>query len=162
MSRKRESLRGADPRTLEAEKRGYPAAERLQLKRSKPRLRSFAAVSMCSISAPPRAAGASSPRSGWGPGRVLEIDLSEITQRFGPNVTVVQGDAFDVSSELWRRMALMTWCSATWRPARAAWKFQDQVASFGFSCALEVAGSSSSAEVLALRRQDLRRGPPGF
>ncbi len=101
MSRRRNPYAGGDARTRAAKHQGYPARsvfklqeidQRLQLlKRGQKVLDLGAAPGSWSLYA--------SERVGSG-GSVLAVDLQEISQSFGPNVTVVRGDALDLESQV--------------------------------------------------------------
>jgi 23S rRNA (uridine2552-2'-O)-methyltransferase len=73
-------------------------------------------------------------------GKLLAIDLQEITQGFGPHVKVVQGDAFDVESETLALFAPYDVVMSDMAPKTSGIKFRDQVMSFElFERALDVA-----------------------
>jgi 23S rRNA (uridine2552-2'-O)-methyltransferase len=73
-------------------------------------------------------------------GRVLAIDLKEITQGFAPNVTVVRGDAFDLQSATFAEHGPFDVILSDMAPKTSGIKLRDQVMSFElFERALEVA-----------------------
>ncbi|MCH2110575.1 MAG: RlmE family RNA methyltransferase, partial [Polyangiaceae bacterium] len=74
-----------------------------------------------------------------GSGRVLAIDLKEISQNFPRNVTVVQGDAFDVDSETLGQFAPYDVVLSDMAPKTSGVRLRDQAMSYElFERALEV------------------------
>ena len=73
-------------------------------------------------------------------GRVLAIDLSEITQIFPPNVEVVRGDALSLESEVLARHAPYDVVLSDMAPSTSGSKIRDQALSYElFMRAFEVA-----------------------
>jgi 23S rRNA (uridine2552-2'-O)-methyltransferase len=72
-------------------------------------------------------------------GRVVAIDLQEITQRFPPNVTVHRADALDLSSEIFQSTAPYDVVLSDMAPKTSGNKAADQALSFElFEAALGV------------------------
>jgi len=139
---------GTDPRTLEAKKRGYPARsvfklEEIQKKTQilKPKMR------VLDLGAAPGSWSLFASQKVGPEGRVLSVDLSEISQRFPSNVLVVQGDAFDLGSEQLATFAPYDVVLSDMAPKTSGVKFRDQAASFElFERALAVARSFGKPE----------------
>jgi 23S rRNA (uridine2552-2'-O)-methyltransferase len=80
-------------------------------------------------------------------GRVLSVDLSKIDQRFGTNVVVIQGDAFDLSQEELATFAPYDVILSDMAPKTSGVKLRDQAASFElFERALGVARALGKPE----------------
>ncbi len=73
-------------------------------------------------------------------GRLLAIDLSPISVAVGPNATVIQGDAFDVSAEVYAEHGPFDVVLSDMAPSTSGTRDADQARSFELVlCALEVA-----------------------
>jgi len=141
VSRKQNPYAGPDPRTLEAKKRGYPARSVFKLEEIQQKVQLLrGGQRVLDLGAAPGSWSLFASQKVGPSGRVLAIDLSEIIQRFPPHVTVVQGDAFDVTSELLAAHGPYDVVLSDMAPKTSGVKFQDQVQSFElFVRALEVA-----------------------
>jgi 23S rRNA (uridine2552-2'-O)-methyltransferase len=154
MSRKQNPYAGPDPRTLEAKKRGYPARSVFKLEEIEHKAQLFrGGQHVLDLGAAPGSWSLYASQKVGPSGRVLAIDLSEITQRFPPHVTVVQGDAFDVENELLAAHGPYDIVLSDMAPRTSGVKFQDQAQSFElFVRALDVAkqfGKPSSSAFVA-------------
>jgi 23S rRNA (uridine2552-2'-O)-methyltransferase len=100
MSRKNPYSR-ADHRTLAARAQGYPARSVFKLEEIDQRCRLLAAgQSVVDLGAAPGSWSLYAAQRIGQNGRLLSVDLTQITQGFPPQVTVVQGDALELSSTL--------------------------------------------------------------
>ena len=96
MSRKNPYAR-PDAKTVAAKARGYPARSVFKLEEIDRRLRLFRpGQTVLDLGAAPGSWSLYASQRVGERGRVLAVDLDEILQVFAPNVTVVQGDAFDL------------------------------------------------------------------
>jgi len=131
----------ADARTIEAKKRGYPARSIFKLEEiQKKMLLLRRGMRVLDLGAAPGSWSLYAMQQVGQEGRVLAVDLSQITQPFGPNVTVVQGDAFDLGSEVLARYAPYDVVLSDMAPKTSGVKMRDQAASFElFVRAMEVA-----------------------
>lgn len=89
-----------DHRTREAKAQGYPARSVFKLEEIDARIRLFRqGQHVLDLGAAPGSWSLYASQRVGSNGRVLAIDLSAIDQRFGPHVTVVQGDALSLQTE---------------------------------------------------------------
>ncbi len=132
---------GTDPRTLEARKRGYPARSVFKLEEIHAKTQLLGAgMRVLDLGAAPGSWSLFASQKVGPRGRVLAIDLQEITQTFGPNVQVLQGDAFDVTGEQLGTFAPYDVVLSDMAPRTSGVKLRDQAASFElFERALDVA-----------------------
>lgn len=149
MPRKHSNPYIADPRTLEARKRGYPARSVFKLEEIQKKtqlLRPGARV--LDLGAAPGSWSLYASQKVGEQGRVLAVDLQPITQGFGPNVRVVQGDAFDIDGEVLSTFAPYDVVLSDMAPKTSGVRLRDQAMSFElFERALEVALALGKAEV---------------
>lgn len=149
MSRARNNqYAGGDPRTLEAKRRGYPARSVFKLEEIQKKTQLLrSGMHVLDLGAAPGSWSLFASQKVGPEGRVLAVDLSEITQRFGPNVQVIQGDAFDLRSEQLAVHAPYDAVISDMAPRTSGVKFRDQAASFElFERALEVARTFGKPE----------------
>lgn len=142
MARKRTNpYAGTDPKTLEARKLGYPARSVFKLEEIQKKTQLLKrGMRVVDLGAAPGSWSLYASQQVGQNGRVLAIDLSEITQGFAPNVTVIQGDAFDLSSEIFKQHGPFDVILSDMAPKTSGIKLRDQVMSFElFVRALEVA-----------------------
>lgn len=137
-----------DPRTLEAKKRGYPARSVFKLEEIQKKMQLLRrGMRVLDLGAAPGSWSLYAMQQVGAEGRVLAVDISHITQAFGPNVTVVQGDAFDLGSETLARYAPYDVVLSDMAPKTSGVKMRDQAASFElFVRALEVAQTFGKAD----------------
>ncbi|HTM46845.1 MAG TPA: RlmE family RNA methyltransferase [Polyangiaceae bacterium] len=101
MNRSKNPYARADARTLQARAEGYPARSVYKLKEIDQRCKILRkGQRVLDLGAAPGSWTLYASEQVGPQGKVLAIDLSEITQRFAPNVTVVQGDALKPSPAL--------------------------------------------------------------
>lgn len=142
MSRRRTNpYAGPDPKTLEAKKRGYPARSVFKLEEIQAKTQILKkGMRVLDLGAAPGSWSLYASQRVGDSGRVLAVDLQEITQGFGPNVHVVQGDAFSTSDETLARFAPYDVILSDMAPKTSGVKLRDQAMSFElFERALEVA-----------------------
>lgn len=142
MARKRTNpYAGIDPKTVEAKKKGYPARSVFKLEEIQHKTQILKrGMSVVDLGAAPGSWSLYASQQVGQNGRVLAIDLKEITQGFAPNVTVVKGDAFDLESETFARHGPFDVILSDMAPKTSGIKLRDQVMSFElFERALEVA-----------------------
>lgn len=142
MSKKRQNpYVGTDPRTLAAKKKGYPARSVFKLEEIQNKTQLLRpGMSILDLGAAPGSWSLYASQKVGPSGHVLAVDLQEIQQRFGGNVTVVQGDAFDVEDEVLQGHAPYDVVLSDMAPRTSGVKFRDQAASFElFERALAVA-----------------------
>jgi 23S rRNA (uridine2552-2'-O)-methyltransferase len=132
---------GVDARTVEAKKRGYPARSVFKLEEIQKKVQILGpAMSVIDLGAAPGSWSLYASQKIGPEGHVLAIDLKKIIQGFGPNVTVVEGDAFDISSQTLAAHAPYDVILSDMAPKTSGIKFRDQVMSFElFERALDVA-----------------------
>jgi len=137
-----------DPRTLEAKKRGYPARSVFKLEEIQKKMQLLRrGMRVLDLGAAPGSWSLYAMQQVGAEGRVLAIDISQITQSFGPNVTVVQGDAFDLGGETLARYAPYDVVLSDMAPKTSGVKMRDQAASFElFVRAMEVAQTFGKPE----------------
>lgn len=122
---------GPDPKTLEAKKKGYPARSVFKLEEIQKKTQILRpGMQVIDLGAAPGSWSLYASQRVGPSGRVLSIDLQEITQGFAPNVTVVRGDAFDIQSEVLSRYAPYDVILSDMAPKTSGIKERDQVMSF--------------------------------
>ncbi len=138
---------GVDPKTLEAKKKGYPARSVFKLEEIQKKTQLLKrGMRVVDLGAAPGSWSLYASQQVGPSGHVLAIDLKEITQGFAPNVTVVQGDAFDVESELLAKHGPYDVTLSDMAPKTSGIKLRDQAMSFElFERALDVARTFSKA-----------------
>lgn len=142
MSRGRQNpYSGPDPKTIEAKKKGYPARSVFKLEEINKKTQLLRkGMRVVDLGAAPGSWSLYASQRVGQNGRVLAIDLQEITQGFSRNVQVVQGDAFDLTSETLAAFAPYDVILSDMAPKTTGVRFRDQVLSFElFERALEVA-----------------------
>src|SRR5690606_5280170 len=88
---------GVDPKTVEAKKMGYPARSIFKLEEIHNKTQLLKkGMSVLDLGAAPGSWSLYASQKVGETGHVLAIDLKEITQGFGPNVTVKVGDALEL------------------------------------------------------------------
>src|SRR6187549_1936592 len=139
--RKGNAYEKPDARTKAAKAQGFPARSVFKLEEIDRRVKLLrAGQKVLDLGAAPGSWSLFASQKVGPSGRVLAIDLSEIIQRFPPHVTVVQGDAFDVTNELLAAHGPYDIVLSDMAPRTSGVKFQDQAQSFElFVRALEVA-----------------------
>ena len=152
MSRRRTNpYSGPDPKTIEAKKKGYPARSVFKLEEIQHKTQILKkGMRVIDLGAAPGSWSLYASQKVGQNGRVLAIDLQEITQGFAPNVKVVRGDAFDLSSEELAQFAPYDVILSDMAPKTSGVKLRDQAMSFElFERALEVAHTFGKAETAA-------------
>lgn len=141
MSKRKNPYAGADAHTRAAKAKGFPARSVFKLEEIDRRVKLLrSGQHVIDLGAAPGswslyAAGRVGPA-----GKVLAIDLSEITQVFPPNVEVVQGDALSLESEVLARHAPYDVVLSDMAPSTSGSKVRDQAQSYElFMRAVEVA-----------------------
>jgi len=129
-----------DPRTMEAKKRGYPARSVFKLEEIQKRLQILKpGMRVLDLGAAPGSWSLYASQRVGAAGRVLAIDLQEITQRFEPNVHVVQGDALNIENQTLAEFGPYDAVLSDMAPKTSGIKLRDQAMSFElFERALEV------------------------
>lgn len=130
-----------DPRTREAKKKGYPARSVFKLEEIQKKAQILRPGSrVLDLGAAPGSWSLFASQKVGPQGRVLAIDLQEITQRFDRNVEVVRGDAFAIGSEILDKFAPYDTVLSDMAPRTSGIRLRDQAMSFElFERALEVA-----------------------
>jgi 23S rRNA (uridine2552-2'-O)-methyltransferase len=148
MSQKQNPYVGGDARTLEARKRGFPARSVFKLEEIQQKTQLLRpGMRVLDLGAVPGSWSLFASQKIGPTGRVLAVDLSEMEQRFPANVTVVRGDAFDLSDEVLGSMGPYDAVLSDMAPRTSGVKFTDQVASFElFERALAVARALGKPE----------------
>ncbi len=141
MSRKQNPYAGVDPKTLEAKKRGYPARSVFKLEEIQKKTQLLKrGMRVVDLGAAPGSWSMYASQIIGPQGKLLAIDLQAITQRFGPNVHVVKGDAFNVEGAVLSSFAPYDVVLSDMAPKTSGIKERDQAMSFElFERALEVA-----------------------
>jgi 23S rRNA (uridine2552-2'-O)-methyltransferase len=141
-----------DPKTIEAKKKGYPARSVFKLEEIQKKTQLLkSGMHVLDLGAAPGSWSLYASQRVGPNGRVLAIDLSEMSQGFGPNVQVVQGDAFDLDDETLSRFAPYDVVLSDMAPKTSGIKLRDQAMSFElFERALAVAQALGKAETGAL------------
>lgn len=141
MSKRKNPYAGADAHTRAAKAKGFPARSVFKLEEIDRRVKLLrSGQHVIDLGAAPGswslyAAGRVGPA-----GKVLAIDLSEITQVFPANVEVVQGDALSLESEVLARHAPYDVVLSDMAPSTSGSKVRDQAQSYElFMRAVEVA-----------------------
>jgi 23S rRNA (uridine2552-2'-O)-methyltransferase len=94
MTRRRSPYAGADSRSRQAQAAGYPARSVFKLEEIDRRAKLFrTGQRVLDLGAAPGSWSLYASQRVGESGRVLAVDVQEIRQRFGTNVTVVRGDA---------------------------------------------------------------------
>ena len=132
---------GADPKALEAKKKGYPARSVFKLEEIQKKTQLLKkGMNVIDLGAAPGSWSLYASQQVGQNGRVLAIDLQQITQGFDRNVEVIQGDAFDVDNETLKKFAPYDVILSDMAPKTSGIKFRDQVMSFElFERAIDVA-----------------------
>lgn len=130
-----------DPRTREAKKKGYPARSVFKLEEIQNKTQILrSGMKVLDLGAAPGSWTLFASQKVGPSGKVLAIDLQEITQRFAPNVVVVRGDAFEIGSETLEQFAPYDVVLSDMAPRTSGVKLRDQAMSFElFERALDVA-----------------------
>lgn len=130
-----------DPRTREAKKKGYPARSVFKLEEIQKKAQILRpGMKVIDLGAAPGSWALFASQKVGPQGRVLAIDLQEITQRFDSNVHVVRGDAFAIGSEVLEKFAPYDVVLSDMAPRTSGIRLRDQAMSFElFERALEVA-----------------------
>lgn len=141
MSRGKNPYRTADSRTKQARSEGYPARSVFKLKEIDSRVQLIRpGQRVLDLGAAPGSWSLYASERVGVAGRVIAIDLQPILQQFGPNVTVLQGDALTVGSEVLELAAPYDVVLSDMAPKTSGSKVRDQALSFElFMRALEVA-----------------------
>ncbi|MEO7111042.1 MAG: RlmE family RNA methyltransferase, partial [Polyangiaceae bacterium] len=101
MSQPKNPYKQADHHTLKAKREGYPARSIYKLEEIDRRIRLLRpGQNVVDLGAAPGSWSMYVSKTVGRQGKVLAIDLSEIHTGLGPNVTVLQGDALNVASEV--------------------------------------------------------------
>src|SRR6478752_6788636 len=120
-----------DARTKAAKAQGFPARSVFKLEEIDRRVRLLrGGQKVIDLGAAPGSWSLYASQKVGQNGRVLAIDLQEIGQRFDKNVTVVQGDAFDVSSEVLSSFAPYDVVLSDMAPRTSGVRLRDQAGSF--------------------------------
>lgn len=138
---------GPDPKTIEAKKQGYPARSVFKLEEINKKTQLFKkGMHVIDLGAAPGSWSLFASKQVGDNGRVLAIDLQEITQAFSRNVHVVMGDAFDLTSETLAMFAPYDVILSDMAPKTTGVKMRDQALSYElFERALAVAQSFGKA-----------------
>lgn len=141
MSRGKNPYRTADSRTKQAKSEGYPARSVFKLKEIDSRVHLIRpGQRVLDLGAAPGSWSLYASERVGAAGRVIAIDLQPILQEFGPNVTVLQGDALTIGSEVLELAAPYDVVLSDMAPKTSGSKVRDQALSFElFMRALEVA-----------------------
>ncbi|MCA9595479.1 MAG: RlmE family RNA methyltransferase [Myxococcales bacterium] len=130
MSRGRSSYRGADARTRQAKAQGYPARSVFKLEEIDRRLRLLKpGQRVLDLGAAPGSWSLYASQRVGPTGHVFAVDLSEITQAFGKNVTVLQGDALDLDNDALASEGPYDLVLSDMAPRTSGSKIQDQARS---------------------------------
>ena len=151
MAQKKANPYVADARTAEAKKRGFPARSVFKLEEIQKKTQILKrGMRVLDLGAAPGSWSLYAMQQVGPGGKVLAIDLQAITKGFGPNVTVVQGDAFDLGSETLSRYAPYDVVLSDMAPKTSGVRSLDQANSFElFVRAVDVAQNFSKAETSA-------------
>jgi 23S rRNA (uridine2552-2'-O)-methyltransferase len=144
-----------DAKTMEARAKGYPARSVFKLQEIDRRMRVFrAGQNVIDLGAAPGSWSLYASERVGPSGHVFAIDIKPMSQVFGPNVKVLEGDALSLDSELLAAHAPYDVVLSDMAPNTSGSKFQDQARSTElFLRALEVAlahgkpGSSFVAKI---------------
>lgn len=132
MSRSRNNpYTSTDPKTLEAKRRGYPARSVFKLEEIHKKTQLLKhGMRVLDLGAAPGSWSIFASQRVGPTGRVLAVDLQEISQGFAPNVQVLKGDAFDLQSEELSRFAPYDVVLSDMAPKTSGVKMRDQAMSF--------------------------------
>ena len=119
-----------DARTKQAKAQGYPARSVFKLEEIDRRMRVFkGGQRVIDLGAAPGSWSLYASQKVGPGGRVLAIDLQEISQGFPPNVTVEQGDALTLSNEQLSQFAPYDVVLSDMAPNTSGSKIRDQAGS---------------------------------
>lgn len=143
MSRRQNPYSRADARTLAAKAQGYPARSVFKLEEIDRRVRLLGpGKHVLDLGAAPGSWSLYAAQKVGPKGRVLAVDLQEIHQAFPEQVTVVRGDALDLTNEALSTFAPYDVVLSDMAPSTSGSKVRDQTLSFElFMRALEVASA---------------------
>lgn len=131
MKKRSNPYAGTDAKTLEARKKGYPARSVFKLEEIQKKTQILKrGMRVIDLGAAPGSWSLYASQQVGETGKVLAIDLQEITQGFAPNVTVVQGDAFDVAADVLQIFAPYDVILSDMAPKTSGIKNRDQAMSF--------------------------------
>lgn len=141
MSARKNPYRGADARTRQAKAQGYPARSVFKLDEIDRRVRLLSkGQRVLDLGAAPGSWSLYASQRVGSSGKVVAIDLQEITERFPSNVEVHQGDALDLDNEVATSGAPYDVVLSDMAPKTSGNKAADQALSFElFEAALSVA-----------------------
>lgn len=142
---------GPDAKTIEAKKKGYPARSVFKLEEINKKTQLLKkGMRVIDLGAAPGSWSLYASQQVGESGRVLAIDLQEITQVFSRNVRVVAGDAFDLTSETLAMYAPYDVILSDMAPKTTGVKLRDQALSYElFERALDVAQTFGKAGTAA-------------
>jgi 23S rRNA (uridine2552-2'-O)-methyltransferase len=131
----------ADAHTRAAKAKGYPARSVFKLEEIDRRVRLFSrGQRVLDLGVAPGSWSLYASERVGPSGRVLAVDRAPILQAFAPNVTVVEGDALDLTTEALALFAPYDVVLSDMAPSTSGAKASDQARSFElFARALEVA-----------------------
>lgn len=122
---------GADAQTRAAKARGYPARSVFKLEEIDRRLHLLkSGQKVLDLGAAPGSWSLYVSQRVGERGQVLAVDIQEIRQAFAPNVTVLRGDALDVTSEQLAQFAPYDVVVSDMAPNTSGNKVRDQALSF--------------------------------
>ena len=155
MPRDKNPYKKPDQHTKAAKEAGYPARSVWKLEEIQRRCRILKpGQSVVDLGAAPGSWSMYAAKILGGRGRLLAIDLSPIQVAIGPNATVLQGDAFDIASDVFAAHGPFDVVLSDMAPSTSGNKDTDQARSFELVLrALEVArvhgkpGSSFVAKI---------------
>lgn len=141
MSRRANPYAKPDAKTLEARAKGYPARSVFKLQEIDRRTRLLRpGQNVLDLGAAPGSWSLYASERVGPSGHVYAIDLKPISQLFGPNVRVLEGDALSLESEILAAHAPYDVVLSDMAPNTSGSKFQDQARSTElFLRALDVA-----------------------
>ena len=120
-----------DARTRHAKAQGYPARSVFKLEEIDQRVKLFkGGQKVLDLGAAPGSWSLYASQKVGASGRVLAIDLQEITQRFAPNVKVASGDALTIETEVLGEFAPYDVVLSDMAPNTSGSKVRDQAYSF--------------------------------
>lgn len=155
MPRDKNPYKKPDQHTKAAKEAGYPARSVWKLEEIQRRCRLLKpGQSVVDLGAAPGSWSMYAAKILGGRGRLLAIDLSPIAVAIGPNATVIQGDAFDIESDVFAAHGPFDVVLSDMAPSTSGNRDTDQARSFELVLrALEVArahgkpGSSFVAKI---------------
>jgi len=141
MSKRKNPYAGADAHTRAAKAKGFPARSVFKLEEIDRRVKLLKpGQRVLDLGAAPGSWSLYAAQRVGASGKVLAVDLSEITQLFPAQVEVVQGDALELNSEVLGRHGPYDVVLSDMAPSTSGSKVRDQAQSFElFMRALEVA-----------------------